>query len=439
SDSSYILAVNFNSDNLPTDSVILTANAEVIGTFHIGDGHLLVNNFPVFPSEHTVILLCAAGAPDCCDVFEFNTPVCDGSCHIVDLIAATGVCTSDSTFVVELTLETFNMPGDSVSVFANDQFVGVFFNNPDFIRIEDFPLLPGETTVITVCASEAPDCCDTYTIENPSCGENCNIFDIVVDVLDCTSDTTFGAVISFQHENITNAGFDVWIGDNYLGFFTLEQIPVVSGSIPSNSSGNYNVTICVNDNSACCESLEFNGPVCGEQECQISNLEWSLSNCDDEGNFFFILDFDFINVGGEGFNVVGNGNNYGNFDYANVPIEIGPFPTDNTVYEFLVFDALDVSCFAVIVPGIVDCEVSTNEISHEGIFIVYNNGTSPGILALKDIQVSLFNSNGKAVEKEKSLSGDSRLELSTLPAGIYIGTVIYEGNVWPIKLVKSAY
>ena len=184
---------------------------------------------------------------------------------------------------------------------------------------------------------------------------------------------------------------------------------------------------------------EVHGPICGEEQCQITNLEWSITECDEEDNFFFILDFDFINVGGEGFTVVGNGNNYGTFGYDNVPIQIGPFPTDNTVYEFLVFDALDVSCFAVVVPGIVDCSVSTNEISHEGIFTIYNNGTSPGILALEDIQLTLFNSNGKVVERDRSLSGDSRFELATLPAGIYIGKVIYQGNIWTIKLVKSAY
>lgn len=439
SDSTYTLVVNFGFANLPDDSVIITANEELIGHFQLQEGHIIIPNFPVFPNDHTFITVCAVGAPDCCASLEFITPVCDGSCHLFDLQAEVGGCTSDTTFQLDFIFESFNLPVDSVTVHAGDLFIGQYFNNPDFIRIENFPLLPGETTTITVCGVGAPDCCDTFTFENPSCAGECDIFEVSVDVGDCSSDTTFGVVINFQYENISGGGFDVYTGEGYLGFFNFEQIPIVTENFPANSTGEYVVTICENDNLECCESFEFEGPVCVEV-CDISNLEWSVTECDSAGNFYFILNFDFQNVGTGGFNVVGNGNVYGNFSYDSLPIEIGPFESgSNIVFEFLVTDAQNSACFDFVEPGMVDCIVATEEIDRENIFQVYNNGSLPGILSLKEVKLSLFNSNGKMLVSHKTLNEGSFYELAELPGGMYIGSIMYQNNIWPVKLVKSSY
>ena len=437
SDSTYILVVNFESNDLPGDSVLISANGNPIGQFHWQEGHIVIEHFPVFETSNTVITVCAVGAPECCDVFEFETPTCDGSCDIFELFVETGVCTSDSTFLVDIVFDSHNLPGDSVTIYAADESLGNYFIHPDFIRIEDFPLFDGETTIITVCATNAPDCCASYIIENPDCGGECDIYDIAVDVLDCTSDSTFGAVINFQHDNVSAGGFDVYTGEGYLGFFPIDQIPIITESFPSNSSGAYVVTICESDNLECCESFEFQGPVCGEF-CDIFNLEWSITECNEEGNFFFIIDFDFQNVGLEGFNVIGNGNNYGNFSYGSLPIELGPFEPSDLVYEFLVVDALDNTCFDFIEPGMVDCIVSTNQVNQDEIFEVYDNGTRPAILAMQDINLSLFNSNGKTIYSDKQINSGSVFELKDLPSGLFIGTIIFEGNVWTVKLVVNS-
>lgn len=436
SDSTFSVAVNFNTSNLPLDSVIITANEVPIGQFPESNGHIVIEHLPVFPTEHTFITVCALGAPDCCDSYEFITPVCDGSCAIVNLIAEVGDCTSDSTFILDITFTDFNLPGDSVTVFGNEIFVGQFFNSPDLIRIENFPLFDGETTTISVCATGAEDCCDTYTFENPPCAPECDIFEIVVDPGECTSDSTFAAFINFQYQNITTDGFDIYYNGGYLGFFGINDLPIMTNEFPSNTTGQYVVTICESDNLECCESFEFTGPVCEEEICDIFNLEWLITECDSAGNFFFILDFDFENVGGSGFNIVGNDNNYGNFNYENLPIALGPFEPGNTVYEFLVTDAVNSACFEFIEPGMVDCIVSTNELPQEEVFTVFSNGSSPAIFALKEISLVLHNANGKHIFSNVLNEGDLQ-NLKSLPAGIYFGTLIHGQNIWSIKLVKS--
>jgi len=442
-DSTYVLVVDFEFNNLHTDSVLITANEEFIGQFHVHEGHIVIEHFPVFPGDNTVIHVCALGAPDCCDVYEFETPNCEGggTCHIYDLFAETGECTSDSTFLLDIVFHWNNLPTDSVLIYANDHFIGTFHTNPDFIRIEHFPIFDGDNTNLVVCALGAPDCCDTYSFDTPSCGggKECSIYDVSVQTFDCSSDSTFGVVINFQYQNISAGGFDVYTGDSYLGFFNFDQVPIETNQFPANGSGEYVVTICESDNSDCCTSFEFEGPVCGEGFCDINNLEWSLTPCDSAGNFFFILDFNFQNVGTEGFSVVGNGNDYGNFSYEDLPIEIGPFESNNTVFEFLVTDNQNNVCFDFVEPGNVECLVATTEINHDEIFDIFNNGSLPGILVKKDLMLSLFNSKGKMLFSTKPLEEGIFFELNSLPSGFYIATIVYEGNIWPVKLVKGSY
>jgi hypothetical protein len=70
---------------------------------------------------------------------------------------------------------------------------------------------------------------------------------------------------------------------------------------------------------------------------------------------------------------------------------------------------------------------------------VLNNGSLPGILAKKNIFLSLYHSNGKMIARQETISAGTYFELNSLPSGLYIATIGYEGNVWPVKLVKGSY
>jgi hypothetical protein len=438
-DSTYALFIFYIVDNFTSDSVVVSTAEGYSGHFAHDLNGINIPNFPAYNTNYTTITVCALGDEDCCDSVEFETVDCGQEfvCEIYDLFAEAGDCTSDTTHVVDVVFEGFNLPTDSVFIFANSNYVGTYAVDPEFIHIENFPDYPGTQTIITVCAVEAPDCCASYTFETPTCSSECGIFEIDVDVLDCNSDSTFALVVDFQHENLPGNGFDVYAGDEYVGFFSLNELPVEIPQFPSNETGQYVITICESDGTECCSSFEFQGPICGSPACNIFNLEYALTNCDSAGNFFFILDFDFDNVGGDGFNVIGNGNEYGNFSYENVPVQIGPFPSDDTVYEFNVSDAANPSCFDIITPGIVDCIVSTTTVDYDAFFSVFNNGTIPGIYAKKDIILSVYNVNGKNVLYHFPLSADEIYELNTQPSGLYMATLMNGSNIWSVKLVKA--
>ena len=534
SDTTYTIHIDFNYENLPTDSVVISGNGDIIGQFMVNNDGIIIEHFPQFETNNTTITVCAVGAPDCCDVIEFDTPDCEGggTCHIFDLVADFGECVSDSTYslfiqyfannlqtdsvvvtsdngysghfehnddgftipdfpassmnfttiticamgnndccddytfetpdcgqgfdceiyelfveagdcnsdttyVLDIVFGSNSLPTDSVEVYANGQFIGTYFDHPDFIRIENFPVFEEEETIITVCAEGNEECCASFTIQTPNCSGDCAIFDIVVDVLECNSDSTFVIVVDFEHENLPGQSVDIFSGDDHLGFFGLDEFPAEINNFPGNDSGDYTITICENDGMECCSSFAFDGPICGTGGCAIFDLEYTMTECDSMGNFYFILDFEFMNTGDQGYEVAGNGTNYGNFSYDNVPLELGPFSSDGTDWEFIVFDSANPDCSDTVEPGIVDCFVSTNPIDFDEFFTVFNNGTLPGIYAKKDLQLSLFNSSGKNVIYQLPLTADEQYELTNEPAGLYILMLKSGQHIWPVKLVKA--
>ncbi|HXR82451.1 MAG TPA: T9SS type A sorting domain-containing protein, partial [Saprospiraceae bacterium] len=108
-------------------------------------------------------------------------------------------------------------------------------------------------------------------------------------------------------------------------------------------------------------------------------------------------------------------------------------------YEFVVSDVAHPDCFDSVNPGIIDCGVATENILPDEYFAVFNNGTLPGILAKKNLSISLFNANGKSMVSDLNLIQDAYYEFKTIPDGFYILTVKYGQQTWPVKLIRTGF
>jgi len=148
------------------------------------------------------------------------------------------------------------------------------------------------------------------------------------------------------------------------GEFEYEQIPLENiGPFLGDGETVYHFLVRDHQFEDCAEDLNF-GPIeCqGGGECFIGQVNADVMPCNESGNFYVLLNFGYENVGEMGFRVQGNGNNYGNFEYEDLPIEIGPLTGDGiTIYEFVAIDNQfeDCSNWTAIDP--VDCDTTTNE------------------------------------------------------------------------------
>lgn len=92
-------------------------------------------------------------------------------------------------------------------------------------------------------------------------------------------------------------------------------------------------------------------------QCSISEMTVVDSPCDANDNFDVEINFSFDETGNSGFQVLGNGNNYGIFQYADLPIVIEDLPGNcETVFEFIVRDVEDPTCADFVELGAVCCD-----------------------------------------------------------------------------------
>lgn len=441
SDSTLTMTLTYQTNDFPGNTIEVRVNGENIGTFENNPEGVIISDFPAVSDLETHIIICASEAPDCCEDVTIPTPDCGGNLDCVVEIVEVNVrdCTSDTTYEIRIDFETQLVTSNGVLVWANGVLINDFPLTPSVIELNNFPIFEEDEVTLIICAAGSTECCDTLVFIQQDCDEPdpCDIFDLTVNVFDCNSDSTFAVVADFEWENITHSGFDLYAGGEYLGFFPAEEVPIEIPNFPSNETGQYELTVCESDNPLCCEEVNFEGPECGDPEgCDMWEPTYLLTLCNNEGEFSFILDFEYINVGSQGFSVFGNGNQYGTFQYEDLPIEIGPFPDDNTVYEFAFRDNEFQDCQVVIVPGDVECIVAVPEIPASEVFEILNNGTIPVLSAKQDLEFSLFTSTGETIWLNKEVFTGQTISLDLIPAGLYIGKVEANGHSWLVKCVR---
>ncbi len=148
------------------------------------------------------------------------------------------------------------------------------------------------------------------------------------------------------------------------------------------------------------------------------------------GQFFAVLSFEFDNVGSGGFDIVGNGNNYGTFGYDHAqPIILGPFPGDGTNYEFVVRDHFHPDCHDAVEMGEVVCMVAVTDPGNTTQLSLSPNPAGDwlqvsaqlnGGLKAGQSNVEVYSTDGRLVIQQTVADGNNfQLNVASLPAGVY--------------------
>lgn len=141
-------------------------------------------------------------------------------------------------------------------------------------------------------------------------------------------------------------------------------------------------------------------------QCNISNFNLSKSECNQTGQFFVDVNFDYSGTGTT-FRIIGNGINYGTFGYHELPLRIGPIVSNcDLIYDFTVRDTQNPSCFVFRGLGKVCCNENC-DISIRSATATECTGTSYTL----------------GLDLEHNQSQDSRFNIYT--NGIYFGQYRY--------------
>ncbi len=357
-DGTYPLWINFEVENPGNDFFeLFDSNGDFIGWYPLSDLPLQI----VYgPSNGDIdwITVCINDNPNCCETIEFETPNCGGNCEIWDLIVEPYDCDDQGMFLIDLDFNYANT-SDSFYVMGNGVNYGTFAYSDLYITLGP---LDGDGVTnynFVVMDQENPDCVAATYLGVVDCGNNnnCSISDIEVYTLDCNPDGTYNLIVLFDYDNVATNNFDVYSGNVYVGTYPYNgNLPTTITSFPGSGNDYDLITICDSDSETCCESLEFEAPDC--EACEIYDMVAEPTACNDQDEFYVILDFEHNGPPGLGFLVFGNGTTYGNFDYDELPLTLGPLDGDGvTVYEFIAVDIIDNSCLGYVELGTVTCMI----------------------------------------------------------------------------------
>ena len=197
---------------------------------------------------------------------DMDTTMVEEVCEIRELIVEVGDCQSDSTYVIDINFGHANAANESFDVFLReDELISSNTLEDLPLRIEDFSPSGLEVDFIKICINDDPDCCQEIEFMPPSClnedttiEELCEISNLVAEVGECTSDSTYILEINFEVANPDNESFDLFVrGDQLIDFFPITDLPIRLDSFSASGLDFDFIKVCVNDNPDCCQEIEF--------------------------------------------------------------------------------------------------------------------------------------------------------------------------------------
>jgi len=448
SDGTFKLLVNFKVQNPGVNAhFMLWANGTLLGTYPLSALPLTIPNFPTNGGPNDYIKVCLVNpngvSGDCCRTLEFPVPNCGtGPCEIYDLKVETGPCNADGTFKAVVNFKV-QSPGVNTHfmLWANGALLGTYPLSALPLTIPNFPTNGGPNDVIKVCLVSAnggpTNCCRTLEFPVPNCNNQpCAIVDLNVETGPCNADGTYKAVVKFGVNTPTslNLVFGIWANGHFLGSFPLSAMPYTIANFPTDGGPNDYVKVCLivpgTDQKLCCAEKEFHVPDCLNKPCEINDLHVQATPCLC-GQFFAIVTFEHKNGSGDGFDIVGNGKDYGTFPYNQAqPIILGPLDGDNlTEFEFVVRDHNHPDCHDIFELGKVDCTtqfapgnsvsklaLSPNPVTNWLTVIAQSETGTPVGQVLAEVRKA----DGRLMRTVTVPNGGNfQIDVSELPAGVY--------------------
>lgn len=346
---SYSINLEFEAKN-PGTSFLLEGNGFsqqydyqdlplIFGSF---DGNQTTNTY-------TITDISRAG---CTETFDITAPFCIEPCALSNPEITEIICDNQGSFTAEINFVHNNNPSDE---FRIGQEIFTYASLPITIG----PFVGDGTTTQNLTITDITDQNCTLPLFIPAnfCGANCSITNLEANVSACDSLGNFNLDLEFDFDNTNQTGFLATVNGIPVGTFSYSvPQPLSLGTFAGDNTTRYNVAVFDLDDALCFSAVSLLPVNC--LPCEFTDLTTRITNCTTNEDFSVWLNFKEQNGSSTGFNVTGNGVNYGSFTYSELPLELGPFEGDgSSVYEFSINDIGDSGCNIETSVGPVDCVI----------------------------------------------------------------------------------
>lgn len=284
------------------------------------------------------LVICSSSLPDCCTEVDFDY-YCP-PCEILGLNVVPQPCNDDGTFDIVVRFDY--LPANTLDSFLLTLSTGLEVE----FALHDLPFtIPSVSAdageeIFVWLSSTFLSCGANAVFVAPDCSDDeCRITDISATPQPCNDDGQFLIDLSFNSANTGSAGFFVFADGAISGPHSYSNAGVTVGPFPGNGTNIVDILILDISNPACYGYIEVGPLHCDDLDCNITELSADASDCNDADEFFVELDFIPTGNHSTSFTVRGNGVSYGQFDYDELPIRLGPFGLNTPpVLEFIVRD-----------------------------------------------------------------------------------------------------
>ncbi len=184
--------------------------------------------------------------------------------------------------------------------------------------------------------------------------------------LHCNNAPTYNVRIRFTHQG-AGGSFRVTSQGGYSAVFPYSELPVLLTAVPVPNTLNDVLTICDTENPGCCIELPVQVPCL--HPCQITAFRAEALPCLDNGTYMVRFNMNH-ELTSPGFRLRVNGQAYGEYLYADLPITIGPFPGDGQTGLALRVQDNIFGCVAETSLDAVDCDTPACRVNDLQAFLV---------------------------------------------------------------------
>ncbi|MCO6460921.1 MAG: T9SS type A sorting domain-containing protein [Saprospiraceae bacterium] len=331
------LWLNCNHENV-SDSFRLFIDGVLAGVYPYSALPLELNHLEGDGDVHAVKVV-DQGNDDCKVVKEIKYPDCStgGDCHLYDMVYEKSDCDTSGTFNLWLNCNHDHV-SDSFRLFIDGVLAGVYPYSALPLELNHLEG-DGDVHVYKIIDQGNDDCKVVKEIKHSDCstGGDCHLYDMVYEKSDCDTSGTFYLWLNCNHENVSDS-FRLFIDGVLAGIYPYSALPLELNHLEGD--GDVHVYKIIDQGNDDCKVVkEIKHPDCDvSDDCHLTELTISPSNCNDEGQFYIELNFNHSNTS-DSFNIRGNGHLYGHFRYVDLPIVLGPFDGNSSEsYEFGIMD-----------------------------------------------------------------------------------------------------
>ncbi len=356
----FYVSINFGHSNT-SECFTVQGNGQNYGTFQYSQLPIKIGPLKGNCETNYEFVIRDCKNEKCALDFNLGKVCCEtqGNCEIGELILTKSECNQDGNFRAKLDFKYANVSDCFVVVLNGKAILKGLYNSLPI----DLGLFPGDCIteynfVVYDCNNER--CANKGSLGKVCCGTqggDCKLGELKFEKSTCNENKEFYISINFGHANTSDCFTVQGNGQNY-GTFLYSQLPIKIGPLKGNCETNYSFVIRDCKNEKC--ALEFNvGKVCCETQgadCKLGELKFEKSACNENKEFYISINFGHANTS-DCFTVQGNGQNYGTFQYSQLPIKIGPLKGNcETNYSFVIRDCKNERCALEFNVGKVCCE-----------------------------------------------------------------------------------